>query len=58
MRLYLNIHDISDVSLRAQDSDPSYAATCLEASRDLMDFADQYRLMYHESIIDAANFYK
>lgn len=49
---------LAAASMVFADTDPSYAATCLEASRDLFDFADQYRLMYHESIVDAANFYK
>ncbi|KAF2358941.1 Glycoside hydrolase family 9, partial [Trinorchestia longiramus] len=49
---------LTAASMVFQDNDPDYAATCLEAARNLFDFADQYRLMYHESITDAANFYK
>ncbi|KAA0200408.1 hypothetical protein HAZT_HAZT002177, partial [Hyalella azteca] len=49
---------LTAASLVFQDGDPAYAAVCLEAAKNLFDFADQYRLMYHESITDAANFYK
>ncbi|KAK7083492.1 hypothetical protein SK128_017351 [Halocaridina rubra] len=44
-------------SILFHDSDPSYAATCLQHAEQLYNFANQYRGKYAQSITDAAKFY-
>ncbi|KAF2358942.1 Glycoside hydrolase family 9, partial [Trinorchestia longiramus] len=45
-------------SLVFQASDPEFAADLVNRARELFDFADQYREMYHVSIPNAEDFYK
>ncbi|MBD5001899.1 hypothetical protein GUF49_10180, partial [Xanthomonas citri pv. citri] len=49
---------LAAASMVFQSSDSSYAARCLDAAKDLFEFADQYREYYHVSIPDAANYYQ
>ncbi|CAL4104842.1 unnamed protein product, partial [Meganyctiphanes norvegica] len=41
-----------------KDSDPTYAATCLDHAKSLYKFADEHRAKYTDSIPEAANFYQ
>ncbi|TOF77699.1 hypothetical protein CGJ15_26735, partial [Vibrio parahaemolyticus] len=45
-------------SILFEKEDPSYASTMLETAKELYDFADQKRENYHNSITDAAAFYR
>ncbi|XP_018019708.1 endoglucanase E-4 [Hyalella azteca] len=45
-------------SLVFRESDPALADDLVRRARELFDFADQYRAMYHESIPNAVDFYK
>ncbi|XP_066989121.1 uncharacterized protein [Macrobrachium rosenbergii] len=48
---------LAATSILFKDSDPSYAATCLQHAEDLYSFANQYQGKYAQSITDAATFY-
>lgn len=45
-------------SIAFKDVDSAYAATLLQAAEELYQFADERRDVYHNSITDAANFYR
>ncbi|XP_045614938.2 uncharacterized protein [Procambarus clarkii] len=45
-------------SILFQEDDPAYASQILDIAKELYDFADQKRLEYHNSITDAAAFYR
>ncbi|KAN0047631.1 hypothetical protein ACTA71_002015 [Dictyostelium dimigraforme] len=45
-------------SLIMEDIDATYAANCLQHSKDLNSFGDTYRGIYSNSIPDAQNYYK
>ncbi|KAA0200411.1 Glycosyl Hydrolase 9 [Hyalella azteca] len=49
---------LATASMIFRDSDSGYADRCLAASKDLFEFADQYRQLYHISIPDAAYYYQ
>ncbi|XP_064097985.1 endoglucanase E-4-like [Macrobrachium nipponense] len=49
---------LAAASIVFKDVDSGYSSQCLEAAKDLYDFADQYRLTYDTSIPEAAAFYK
>lgn len=41
-----------------QDVDSAYSSQCLAVARELYQFADERREVYHNSIPQAADFYK
>ena len=49
---------LAAASLVFRASDPTYADLLLGHARELYSFADQYRGLYHDSITDAAKFYR
>ncbi|MGD9200536.1 MAG: glycoside hydrolase family 9 protein [Chitinispirillia bacterium] len=49
---------LASSSILFRGTDPSYADNLLKHAKELFDFADKYRGMYHESITDATAFYK
>ena len=49
---------LAAASLAFADSDPAYSAELLEHSKELFDFADQYRGKYSDSVSAASSFYK
>ena len=55
---FIILSDSFTVCFCLQDSDSAYADTLLAASREMFDFANNYRRVYHESITNAADFYR
>ena len=49
---------LAAASIVFQASDPTYSSQLLSHASDLYSFADNYRGLYHNSITDAANFYR
>ncbi|XP_066945456.1 endoglucanase E-4-like [Macrobrachium rosenbergii] len=49
---------LAAASIVFKDVDSGYSSQCLEAAKDLYDFADQYRQTYDTSIPQAGDFYK
>lgn len=41
-----------------QSSDPAYSASILAVAKELYDFADNFRELYHVSIPDADGYYQ
>nr|WGC43861.1 GH9-3 [Procambarus clarkii] len=49
---------LAAASIVFKDVDSAYSAELLDVAEELYAFADEYRLEYHNSITDAANFYR
>ncbi|KAK4324903.1 hypothetical protein Pmani_004489 [Petrolisthes manimaculis] len=49
---------LAAASIVFQNVDPGYATECLNVARELYQFADERRELYHNSITQAADFYK
>ncbi|KAG7165866.1 Endoglucanase E-4-like 17, partial [Homarus americanus] len=49
---------LAAASIIFKKDDPDYSAEMLEVAKELYAFGDEYRLEYHKSITDAADFYR